>query len=136
MNEKIMEESMYKADDQEGYNLRSRFVAPPKKNVVTAKQPTNPAKRIVVPPKKMDATPKQQQRPLQPSVHDSIQLKVTPQEVRTCNMLSYAFNLESEIQKLKVPFPLIELMKNEAFKTSILKSLHPRTPLDADFVNL
>ena len=27
-------------------------------------------------------------------------------------------------------------MKNEAFKTSILKSLQPRTPLDADFVNL
>ena len=26
-------------------------------------------------------------------------------------------------------------MKNEAFKTSILKSLQPRTPLDADFVN-
>ena len=27
-------------------------------------------------------------------------------------------------------------MKNEAFKTSILKSLQPRTPLDTDFVNL
>ena len=27
-------------------------------------------------------------------------------------------------------------MKNEAFKESILKSLYPRTPLDADFVNL
>ena len=27
-------------------------------------------------------------------------------------------------------------MNNEAFKTSILKSLQPRTPLDADFVSL
>ena len=30
---------------------------------------------------------------------------------------------------------MIELMRNEAFKTSILKSLQPRNPLDADFVN-
>ena len=27
-------------------------------------------------------------------------------------------------------------MKNDAFKSSILKSLQPRTPIDADFVNL
>ena len=31
---------------------------------------------------------------------------------------------------------MIELMKNEAFKTSILKSLQERTPLGANFVNL
>ena len=136
MNRQIMEESLYQADDQEGYILKSRLVTPPKKNVVLAKKPTTSAKRIVVPPKKMAATPKQQPRPLQPSAHDPIQLKATPQEVRTSDKLSYAFNLESEIQKLKIPFPFIELMKNEAFKTLILKSLQPRTPLDADFVNL
>ena len=27
-------------------------------------------------------------------------------------------------------------MKNDSFKSSILKSLQPKTPLDADFVNL
>ena len=27
-------------------------------------------------------------------------------------------------------------MKNDAFKSSILKSLQPRTPIDADFMNL
>ena len=37
MNEKIMEEYLYQEDDHEGYNLRSRLVAPPKKNVVPAK---------------------------------------------------------------------------------------------------
>ena len=121
MNEHIMEESLYQVDDQEGYNLRYRLVSPPNKNVVPAKKPTTLAKRIVVPPKKMATTPKQQQMPLQPSSHDPIQLKATPQEVRTSNKLSYAFNLESEIKKLKIPFPLIELMKNEAFKASILK---------------
>ena len=78
---------------------------------------------IVAPTKKMTTPPKQQQRPLQPSAHDPIQLKAPPQEVRTSDKLSYSFNRELEIQKLKIPFPLIELMKNDAFKSSILKSL-------------
>ena len=73
----------------------SRLVAPPKKNALPTKHPATPAKRIAIPPKKMAATPKQQQRPLQPSTHDPIQLKATPQEVRTSDKLSYAFNLES-----------------------------------------
>ena len=127
---------MYQEDDQEGYNLRSRIVAPMKKSPAPTKKHAPQATKIVAPAKKMIVPPKQQQRPLQPSAHDPIQLKATPQEVRNSYKLSYAFNLESEIQKLKIPFPLIELMKNEAFKTSILKSLQPRTPLDADFVNL
>ena len=58
MNDQIMEKSMYQADDQEGYNLRSRLVAPPKKNAGPAKNPATLAKRIAVPPKKMAATPK------------------------------------------------------------------------------
>ena len=73
---------------------------------------------MAAPTKKMIVPPKQQQRPLQPSAHDPIHLKATLQEVRTSDKLSYAFNLESEIQKLKIPFPLIELMKNDAFKSS------------------
>ena len=59
MNEQIMEESLCQEDYHEGYNLRSRLVAPPKKNVVPAKHPTNPTKRIVVPSKNMAATPRQ-----------------------------------------------------------------------------
>ena len=73
---------------------------------------------------------------MQPSTHDPIQLKDPSQEVRISDKLSYSFNLESEIQKLKIPFPLIELMKNDSFKSYILSSLQPKTPLDADFVNL
>ena len=131
-----MEESLYQEDDQEGYNLRSKIVAPVKKSLAPTKQLAPPAKKIAAPAKKTIVPPKPQQRPLQPSTHDPIHLKATPQEVRTSDKLSYAFNIESKIQKLKIPFPLIELMKNEAFKASILKSLQPRTPLDADFVNL
>ena len=52
-----------------------------------------------------------------------VQLKPTAHEVRFLDKLHYAFNLESKIQKLKIPFSLIELMKNDAFKTSILNSL-------------
>ena len=50
--------------------------------------------------------------------------------------MHYSFNIESEIQKLKIPFPLIELMKNDAFKSSILNSLQPKIHIDTDFVNL
>ena len=37
MNEQIIEEGLYQADDQGGYNLRSEIVAPPKKSFVPAK---------------------------------------------------------------------------------------------------
>ena len=64
MNEQIMEESLYQVDDQEGYNLRSRIVAPVKKSPTPTKQPAPLAKKIVAPKKKMAAPPKQQKRPL------------------------------------------------------------------------
>ena len=89
-----MEESMYQVDGQEGYNLRSRIVAPMKKTPAPTKQPAPQARKIVSPTKKMIVPPKQQQRPLQPSAHDPIQLKATPQEVRISDKVSYAFNLE------------------------------------------
>ena len=135
-NEQITEESLYQEDDQGGYNLRSEIVAPRKKNPGPTKQSASPVKKIAAPAKKIAAPSKQQQRPLQSSVHDKIQLKAPPQEVITSEKLYYSFNLESEIQKLKIPFPLIELMKNDSFKSSILKYLQPKTPIDVDFVNL
>ena len=58
INEQITEETVYHADGQEGYNLRSRLVAPLKKNVVPVKQPTAPAKKVVVLPKKVAVTSK------------------------------------------------------------------------------
>ena len=53
-----MEESLYQEDDQEGYNLRSRIVAPMKKSPAPTKQPAPPAKNVVAPAKKMAALPK------------------------------------------------------------------------------
>ena len=36
IDEQISEEAVYQADGQGGYNLRSKLIAPPKKNVVPA----------------------------------------------------------------------------------------------------
>ena len=72
MNKEITEESLYQEDDQEGYNLTSRIVAPVKKNPTPTKKPAPLAKKIVATAKMIAAPSKQQQRPLQPSVHDQI----------------------------------------------------------------
>ena len=37
---------------------------------------------------------------------------------------------------MKIPFPLIELTQNDAFKYSILNSLQPKIHIDTEFVNL
>ena len=64
MDEHISEEVVYQEFDQGGYSLRSRMIAPPKKNVVPAKQPTALAKKVTVPPKMMVVIPKQLQKPI------------------------------------------------------------------------
>ena len=84
----------------------------------------------------MVVTSKALQKPAPSATPDQVQLKPTAHEVIFLDRLHYSFNLESEIQKLKIPFPLIELMKNDAFKTSILNSLQSKVHIDTDFVNL
>ena len=51
-----MEESLYQEDDQEGYNLRSRIVAPMTPG--PTKHPDPQARNIVAPVKKMTVPPK------------------------------------------------------------------------------
>lgn len=47
------------------------------------------------------------------------------------------FNLEHEISKIKIPVPLLELMKTKSFKDSILKILHPSmSDISLDIVHL
>ena len=62
-------------------------------------------------------------------------LRAPSNEVKPSDKISYSFNFESEIQKVKIPMPLIEHMKNDIFKSAILKSLQPKTPIAADYVN-
>ena len=51
--------------------------------------------------------------------------------------ISSSFNLETEIQKLKIPVPLVELMKNEVFRKDICKTLdHKSVSFSSDTINL
>ena len=84
----------------------------------------------------MFVIPKPLQKLAPSSRPEHVQLKALVHEVRFLDRKHYSFNLELEIWKLKIPFPLIELMKNDAFKSSILNSLQQKIHIDIDFVNL
>jgi hypothetical protein len=136
IHEARIEEYFYQKGDQPGYNLRSKIVAPMpllaapgKKKEVSAKQPTAPVKKTSTPPK-------QKQKKLQPQAKEQVTLRDPPNEVKPSDRLSYSFNFKSKIQKVKIPMPLNELMKNDIFKSAMLKSLQPKTPPAADYVNL
>ena len=116
--------------------MRSRLVSPLKKNVVPIKHLAAPAKKTTILPKKVAVISKSSQKLAPSAIPEQAQLKSLVHEVRFPDRLHYSFNLESEIQKLKIPFPLIELMKNDAFKSSILNSLQQKVHIDTEFVNL
>ena len=97
IDEQIGEEAVYQADGQGGYNLRSRLVAPLKKNDVPVKQPAAPAKKATVLPKKVAIISKPLQKPTPSSSPDHVQLKAPVHEVRFPDRMRYSFNLESEI---------------------------------------
>jgi hypothetical protein len=54
-------------------------------------------------------------------------VKVSVPEIKEAEKQSISFSLEHEINKIKIPIPLIELMKTDPFKKTILKSLQPPT---------
>jgi len=71
INQASFEESLYQADDQGGYNLRSKptaaksaIAAPAKKSAAPAKQIAAPAKKSAAPAKQIAAPAKQQQKKL------------------------------------------------------------------------
>jgi hypothetical protein len=145
IHEASIEESVYLTDDQKGYNLRSKnavpkpllvapvknkeVVAPVKSKEVVAKQPAAHVKHTSSPAK-------QQQKQTQPLAKEQVSLKAPSNEVKASDKSAFSFNFESEIQKVKIHMPLTELMKNEIFKSAILKSLEPKTSSSVDFVNL
>ena len=136
IDEQITEEAVYQDNGQGGYQLRSRLVAPLKKNAVPIKKPVAPARKVAILPKKVAVPSKELHKPAPSATPEQVQIKPTAPEIRFLDRLHYSFNLESEIQKLKIPFPLIELMKNDAFKTSILNYLQPKVHIDTNFMNL
>jgi hypothetical protein len=140
------EEAIYLKDDQKGYNLRFKKNVVPKASIVAPvkdKEDSPPVKSKEVAanqplsPKKQSPPPaKQQKKQIQPPIKEQVSLKAPSHEVKISNKPSSSFNFKSEIQKVKIPMPLTELMKNAAFKETILKSLDPRTSPSDDFVNL
>jgi hypothetical protein len=131
--------------DQKGYNLRSKNVGPktPIAAPVKNKEDTAPVKSKEVaanqppaPKKQNPPSTKQKKKKTQPPIKEKFSLKAPSNEVKVSDRPSLSFNFESEIQKVKIPMPLTELMKNEVFKAAILKSLEPKTSPYDDFVNL
>jgi len=56
---------------------------------------------------------------------------------KASDKVPYSFNFEAEIQNIKIPIPLVKLMKNEVFKKDILETLDPRSvSLFADILNI
>jgi hypothetical protein len=81
----------------------------------------------LTPPKKIVVPVKQQiQKSQTPTDQQCIQ-KAPLNEVKVSDKISYSFNFEAEIQKIKIPIPSVELMKNETFKKDILKTLDPES---------
>jgi hypothetical protein len=99
IHEASIEESVYQTDDQQGYNLRSKNVAPKplpadpvKKKEVVAKQPATLVKKTPI-------STKQQQKQSQPQVKEQSILISPSNEVKTSDKPSYSFNFKSEIKK-------------------------------------
>lgn len=68
---------------------------------------------------------------------DPIILKAPGHEVRGLDKSPSPFSFESEIQKLRIPTPLIELVKNESFKIYTLEALEPKAIQPSiNYVNL
>ena len=52
-------------------------------------------------------------------------VKVSTTEVMETEKPISSFSLENEINKIKIPIPLVELMKTDPFRKYVLKELHP-----------
>jgi hypothetical protein len=124
MNELSDDNGVFQANEKNRYNLRSKAAA--------AKQSTTP------PPQKKNLVPAKQQNQDQLNLKEpQIALKAPSHEVKTSYKTSLSLNLEAEIQKIKIPIPLVELMKNESFKKNILSTLDPRCTSDyANILNI
>jgi hypothetical protein len=93
------------------------------------------------PPKKTVAPVKHQTPESQPLVEQQRNQEAPSNQVKVSNKAAdkvpYSFNFEAEIQKIKIPILLVELMKNEMFKRDILKTLDPQSvSLSADILNI
>jgi ribonuclease HI len=153
----LLGDGIFTAEDKNRYNLRSKSnaaqqdaPASPEKPAAPVKekdqtledQPANSSKvKASAPPKKTVAPVKHQTPESQPPVEQQKNQEAPSSQVKisdkTADKVPYSFNFEAEIQKIKIPIPLVELMKNEMFKKDILKTLDPQSVShSADILNI
>jgi hypothetical protein len=93
------------------YDLRFRSNTSKVDIHVSTKKANAPVKSRV---RKQISRVKTDQQPKQP-------VKVSTTEIKETEKLVSSFSLENEIYKIKIPIPLIELMKTNPFRKFVLK---------------
>jgi ribonuclease HI len=153
----LLGDGIFTAEDKSRYNLRSKSktaqteasassaetTAPVKQKDHTSEdQPAKSSKEKAPASPKKAAAPVSQPAPeVQPFFEQqkdqdapSSKVKVSDKSV---DKTPYSFNFEAELQKIKIPIPLVELMKNDMFKRDILGTLDPQSVShSADVLNI
>jgi hypothetical protein len=113
-----------------------------KKNTHREDQPAKSSKeKAPASPKKVAAPVSQQAPEIQPLTEQQKDQEAPSSQVKisdkTADKAPSSFNFEAELQKIKIPIPLVELMKNEMFKRDILRTLDPQSVShSADILNI
>jgi hypothetical protein len=109
------------------YNLRSGSQAPKVDIPISTKKASTSGKTGTI-----KGVPNvQADHPLKQPVKDSTA------DIREPDKNVSSFNLEHEINKIKIPVPLLELLKTEPFKKTVLKALEaPAHVIFSDTINL
>jgi hypothetical protein len=153
----LLGDGIFTAGDKNRYNLRSKSKvaqedasASPIETTVPVKQKGHssedqPAKtskeKATASPKKVAAPVSQQVPEIQPLTEQQKDQEAPSSQVKssdkTADKAPYSFNFEAELQKIKIPIPLVELMKNDMFKRDILRTLDPQSVShSADILNI
>jgi hypothetical protein len=107
------------------YNLRSE------KRIATPDIPEQPTRTKKLASKVADDHRGKKAQPLSPIVHNHVP------EIREIPKLSSSFNFEHEIQKIRIPVPLTDLIKHEEFKKCFSEILQSETSCPpTDSINL
>jgi hypothetical protein len=115
-----------KAKENPGrYNLRSKKNAEKTEAPNQPLQKEDPAKAVTVSNKEKD------------SQNPQVLIRDPPPETKEILKPSPSFSFENEIQKIKIPVPFLELIKNEDFRKYLSKMLQPESsPNATDSINL
>jgi ribonuclease HI len=153
----LLGDGIFTSEDEIRYNLWSKskatqadttassaeIAAPVKQKDHTSKvQLAKPSKeKVPASPKKFSAPDSQPAPEVQPfseqqKDQDAPSNKVNISD-KTVDKTPSPFNFEAELQKIKIPIPLVELMKNDMYKRDILRTLDPQSvSYSADILNI